>query len=410
MATNLRMQISNGKGLGKVILLEGLQHRATIHPMIHDNPILTAQGFYYLEDLDAVSSVRFESGEKVQTDHEYEYMIDNYLFSYALSNPASKLTSKINTYKFQVLDFNNSYAFYDNGRTAALSLDSNNDDAVISIEDPADPIVDFSDWCLIKNYSGEYFHDYLKRMGELLNKKLNVFVMPSDLHEGVMGKERIVRCDGKIIDAYQAEKLDLLGPRDISSADRNVTLKSSIGVTRDVEIPVEHYVCTTQYSRVMLSYYFSGAREINPLPAFVGFYNVLEHYFEDAPTILGVKAATERQQIEAVVRLVANASEVENEISLRDSDGRVFRDVATSTAVSIEGLKIVVDDDYLCDLARYLYEIRCAIVHSKKTRKGAITSYFEPYTAEIDNIKVAIPILRWLAQKMIVKDQLLNTV
>ncbi|MGR6738692.1 hypothetical protein [Pseudomonas chlororaphis] len=410
MATTLRMQISNGKGLCKVILFEGLQHRTTIHPMIHKNPILTVQGFYYLEDLDAVSSVQFESREKVQTDHEYEYMIDNYLFSYALSNPSSKLTSKINTYKFQATDFDDNYTFYDNGRTAALSLDLANDDTVLSIEDPIDPTVDFSDWCLIKNYSEEYFHDYLKSMGALLNKKLEVFVMPSDHHNGVMGKERIVRCDGEIIDAYQAERLDLLGPRDIKSSDESVTLRSSIGVTRDIEIPVEHYVCTTQYSRVMLSYYFSGAREFNPLPAFVGFYNVLEHYFEEAPIILGVKAVTERQQIEAVVRLVVSASEVKGEISLHDSDGRIFSEVATSTVASIKGLKILVDDDYLCDLARYLYEIRCAIVHSKKTRRGAVTSYFEPYTAEADNIKVAIPILRWLAQKMILKDQLLNSV
>ena len=60
-------------------------------------------------------------------------------------------------------------------------------------------------------------------------------------------------------------------------------------------------------------------------------------------------------------------------------------------------------------LARWLYEIRCAVVHSKKTRKGQLTPTFEPYTAESQALRRVAPVIRWLAVKCVEKDSDLNS-
>jgi hypothetical protein len=60
------------------------------------------------------------------------------------------------------------------------------------------------------------------------------------------------------------------------------------------------------------------------------------------------------------------------------------------------------------ELARWLYEIRCAVVHSK-TRRGSPASGFEPYTAASKSVSSAIQIVRWLAVLCIEKDYDLTT-
>ena len=56
------------------------------------------------------------------------------------------------------------------------------------------------------------------------------------------------------------------------------------------------------------------------------------------------------------------------------------------------------------EFARWLYDIRCAVVHSKKTRRGAPVSSFEPYTAASKSVSLGIQIVRWLAILCIEKD------
>lgn len=57
-------------------------------------PILTAQPFYFLERLESVVKVRFESNQIVPAERTIEYIIDNYLFEYSKNHPEDKITNK----------------------------------------------------------------------------------------------------------------------------------------------------------------------------------------------------------------------------------------------------------------------------------------------------------------------------
>ena len=56
------------------------------------------------------------------------------------------------------------------------------------------------------------------------------------------------------------------------------------------------------------------------------------------------------------------------------------------------------------EFARWLYDIRCAVVRSKKTRRGATVSGFEPYTTASKSVSLGLEIVRWLAILCIEKD------
>lgn len=63
------------------------------------------------------------------------------------------------------------------------------------------------------------------------------------------------------------------------------------------------------------------------------------------------------------------------------------------------------------NISDWLYKIRCAVVHSKKSRRGQTEAIFEPYSDEADNIQAALSVIKWLSQKCILKDnELTNSV
>jgi hypothetical protein len=78
--------------------------------------------------------------------------------------------------------------------------------------------------------------------------------------------------------------------------------------------------------------------------------------------------------------------------------------LATSSGVNIAGLDFSASS-IRDELARWLYAIRCAIIHSKKTRKGLATATFQPYSAEARGLAKAIPLVRWLSIRCVEKDQ-----
>ena len=79
-----------------------------------------------------------------------------------------------------------------------------------------------------------------------------------------------------------------------------IILKAQYENGIDVYLPVETVHLDKLYNPILLSYYFSGLKEVNPLLSFIGFYNVLEYYFEEAPLLIGKKAKFERDQMECV--------------------------------------------------------------------------------------------------------------
>lgn len=413
MALNIKIQLSNSEGLMEIILFEGLSHSVVIHPTIHGEPLLTAQAFYYLEQLESVAEIRFESGVKSPSETEMEYLIDNYLFEYSKINAQSKVSTKLTGGKYWAQDMNDMYAFYDQKNTEALVLDALNDDSIKSIKsfDPSDT-VDFNDWCIVKNYSGEIFGAYLKSLSSLINKKVVAFIEPTECRDGYIGKLRILKCDFGLVDYYQAQSIDNISIRDIKPDATSVNIKSTSSTAAIESIPIRRVCLKNRYNPTLLSYYFSGLKEHNPLLAFVGFYNVLEFYFEEAPRLLGKSAKTESEQLKCVIEFLTTSESVNLFITDLDQPLReqINKNIETSSEIEILKLSLTGTTPHTNELGRWLYEIRCAIVHSKKTRKGNPTAIFEPYSAQANNILPAIPIAKWLAILCIEKDFALSSV
>lgn len=402
----ISFQLSNSTGLGKIIRIDGLGYELIIHPTIHGEPILTSQAFYYLNNLDSIAKLNINNEMEPLSSKQIEYLIDNYLFEYSTINLNSKLTTKVTDFVYWKNNVHSLYQDYDSMNTGALIVDKYNDSAVQDIQ-PIDDNTCLSDWCIPKNYTDTIINNYVKAMQEVLDKKVFLRMLPNEYKNGYIGEKRILECDEGLLDLYQAEKLDSI--RNINSEDTHVLIKSSFNNEYDVRLPIEDIVCDKLYNPLLLSYYFSGINDKNPLNNYVGYYNVLEYYFEEAPAILDVSARTEKEQLEAVIKLLVTNTEINNFI--KDKSESIIsimqNDIGTSSSIVIQGLNLT-ESDLTNSLAKWLYDIRCAIVHSKKTRKGLTTAIFEPYSEESTNIKISLPIIRWLSILCIKKDYALG--
>jgi len=406
MALTIKFQLSNSTGLKKIIHMSGLGYNLIIHPTIHGEPILTSQAFYYLNNLESIAKLTISNGMNPLTGNQIEYLIDNYLFEYSTINLDSKLTTKVTDLVYWQDNVHSLYHNYDKMNTGALIVDKANDDAVVDIQ-PIDDNTCLSDWCIPKNYTDKIINNYVKSMQELLDKKIMLTMMPNQYKDGYIGKKRIFECSEGLLDLYQAEKLDNI--RRINPEDNNFLLKSSFDDEYDVYLSIENIICNKLYNPLLLSYYFSGLNDKNPLNNYVGYYNVLEYYFEEAPSLLGISARFEREQLESVIKLLVSQADInlfiqtqsESQISI------IQNNIPTSSSIDIQGLDLT-ESNLLNNLSKWLYDIRCAIVHSKKTRRGQETAIFEPYSEEATHIKIALPIIRWLSILCIKKDYTLG--
>ena len=119
-------QLSNGKGLERILYFSGLGYNLSVHPALYGDPILTSQAFYYLKDLDAVASLKIEYPNQQLNENQIEYLIDNYLFEYSTISIDSKLTSKVMDYSFWRNNVHQIYHNYDNQNTGALIVSEKN--------------------------------------------------------------------------------------------------------------------------------------------------------------------------------------------------------------------------------------------------------------------------------------------
>lgn len=151
MALNLQIQLSMGKGLSKAIVFHGLEFSVVVHPTIHGDPILTSQGFYYLEQMESVAEIRFESGDSHLSENQIEYLVDNYLFKYSVIHADSQLNTKVTDFKYSRRNSSDIYPLYDQFNTQALLLDELNDTSILSIKSlEGEPEYYFYDYCLVK--------------------------------------------------------------------------------------------------------------------------------------------------------------------------------------------------------------------------------------------------------------------
>ena len=413
MALNIRSQLFNSEGLLEIIVCEGLSHPIVIHPTIHGEPLLTMQLFYYLEQLESVADIRFEDGRAELSDMEIEFLVDNYLFEYSKINNGSKLCTKGTDFKYWLYDPSDMYAMYDQRNTRALVLDEGNDESILTIEPlEGDKAVSFNDWCLVKNYSDSIFEKCLHDLCDLVDKKVKIEVLPTEERDGYFGKTRLLECNYGLIDYFQAGIIDSIRIRDIQSDMTSVPIKGGLYKSPLDSIPITRINLKKYCNPTLLSYYFSGLKEHNALLSFVGFYNVLEYYFEEAPLQLGEIAKIEREQILCVIKMITTNDELQKLIETLAIEVRsqLHQDIPTSSGIVITAFIPTTKDENITELARWLYDIRCAIVHSKKTRKGQLTAAFEPYSTCVENIKHAVPIAKLLAILCIEKDYQLSGV
>lgn len=410
MALNLTLQLANSEGLMKVILFTGLSHSVLVHPIVHGEPVLTAQPFYYLEELESVARLRFENHEDSLPDEEVEYLIDNYLFEYSKTNPNSTMTFKVSQGKFWQDDPTELYLRVDQKHTQSLAIDAANDSHVSFVRavDQGDT-VDLSDWDIGRNYADQCLQPYIQKLTALLDKKISTCISPSEWRDGYIGKLRILKAGYGLISHSQALALSDLSFRSIPALATDVPLGKPAFPDALDRIPVERIVTTKQHTPILLSYYFSGLKELNPLKGFVGFYNVLEYYFEEAPQLLHRSANNESKQLGCVVDWLTTETQAKEFIDQLEPNAQraIFADLPTSSGIAILGLNITAG--FRADLARWLYEIRCAVVHSKKTRHGCPTPTYEPYSSASQGLRNVLPVIRWLAILCIEKDHTLRT-
>lgn len=412
MATTFHYQLANSMGLNRVIFFKGLDFPIVICPTIHGEPLLTTQAFYYLDQLKSVIKVRFdkksdfpEHKSEQELERKLEYIFDNYLFLYSKKYPNEKLSSKITEYKFW-RDVGHTFLGYDMNNTHVLALDAANDDTIVDIKDDKHPDKKYwYDWCLVSNYTNEIFEKYVASMKEVIGKK--VYVETNNHDELGTGKFILPLLESRtrLLDYYQANMFEVIDADHIDTSRQKISVSRGVKSDSNFEIPLEVFRASKRYDADLLSYYFAGVREHLPISKFRCFYNVLEYFFEEAPRNLGETARNERKQISCVVRWVSDTGSLQNFIRGLDQEfiNRIEKDLVSVNGVKIGAIRSG-SPDFDEQVARWLYEIRCACVHSKKTRNGEVSMRFVPYSQDENIVELSISIIQYLAILCIEKD------
>jgi len=409
MAHHALLQLSGSKGIGRFVLFKGLKYTVLVKPTVYGNPVLSVQGIYFLEQMECAAHVRDEDD---LSQSELEYILDNYLFEFAKQHPETRMTFRAAEGIFwQEGDLSSMYNSADQMLTETLALDQLNDASVLQIDalDPADNI-DLDHWDIGANYAKAVLAEYVENISKLLQKKVLVKVMPSEERDGYFGKLRVVRPQAPYIDVFQATALEDVDPSSLG-ATHNDDVPTSFRLSDtatygcETELAVEKITATKTCAPILLSHFFSGVKETNPLKAYLAYYNVLEYYFEEAPALLSKNARTELEQLKCVMELLTTEAGVAAKLTSIDPDIRfaIASPLLPSVGPAILGVDLA-QPSLRGEFARRLYEIRCAVVHSKKTRRGSPASGLEPYTAAAKSVSVGIEIVRWLAILCIEKD------
>ena len=412
MAISYSYPLTNSKGLNRVVYFVGLEFTKVICPTNHWEPLLTTQAFYYLDQLESVVKIRFQNRDGLpqhnsdnELERKFEYVIDNYLFEFSKKYPNKRLSSKITEYKFWRND-GHTYLGYDMNDTLALALDTLNDGSIVDVKDDEHPNKEhWYDWCLISNYTNEFIEEYISSMKSVIAKRVEVETKDHD----ELGTGRfslpLLRCRPGLLDYHQASMLEVIDGDHIDTKKQSIKVSRGFMSENDFELPLEVFFAQKKYDADLLSYYFAAVREHLPISRFRCFYNVLEYFFDAAPISLGEKAKSEREQLSCVVRWVSNSDIVREFIK---SFGQGFVDMLERDLVSSNGVKIgaikIASSDLAEQVSSWLYEIRCACVHSKKTRKGKTSLRLVPYSRDEELVELSIPLIQYLAISCIEKD------
>lgn len=409
MGINYDFQLTNSMGLGKIVFFSGLQFPMVISPSLIGEPLLTAQAFYFLERLECVARVKFESSDDMPTAEseeelmqKIEYVMDNYLFAYSRMHPESKITSKPNEFIFWHDDPLYHYFEYDWRMTQCLVLDGANDESIeLCRDDEHDATESWEDWLLFNCYFLPIHEEYRKRLEDAMKHTVTVRTQEHTSLETGDYHLPIIKMRSKPLSLEQVRMFEVVYPGNKTDSSYH-RVNRGIPTPDDLEIPKEELIVTSYHDSHLLSYYFCALRDHDPISQFKNLYNVLEYFFDDAPTILGVTANRESEQLDAVVRCAISAFDLKSEIMALGSRylNKVCSPRLTSSDETIRSLDISAPDIIKAYSSR-LYEIRNACLHSKKTRRGRKEARIVPATEDESIVADELTLLMWLASQCI---------
>ena len=404
MARTVIQHVEGSTSLGRVVRFTGLSHDMLLHPIVMGEPVLTAQAFYYLDDLDVVTKIRFEKPHDEMSDDEIEYLVDNYLFEYSLIHDDQNWCSKTDRLQFWLDDPSEFYVDVDNRNTQSLVLDGAADPDVQYVAPATTTVLDLSDWDIGRNCVKDRLSSYTNELSALMEAKVSTFILPNENRSGYRGNLRVIKPGGGLLDFRQALDLQHLSVRSIKPQSTAVPLGPSCSERCQLEMSVEHVSAQRRYVPVLLSHYFSGLKEVNAMKAFLGFYNVLEYFFGEVPVQPTPGRVSELRQLTDLMQHLFNDHSLRALLS-RSAEADLDRlaiDMPTSSGISIKGLDL--RGEPCIEVARYLYDLRCAVVHSKKTRNGRPTASFEPYSTASTSLQCVVPMIRRIAAASMIAE------
>jgi hypothetical protein len=298
------------------------------------------------------------------------------------------------------------YFKYDWQMTECLVLDTLNDPSIIECSDPTHIDKEsFYDWCFFKQYFQDAHHHYI----EELKKAMTILATVETKEHSSLGNGQftlpIIRTASQPLTLEQVEMFEVLSPNEIKKDQSSVLVSRGIPSSHNFLMPMESIEAQIHYNAELLAYYFSGLRDYSPVSQFKNFYNVLEYFFEEAPSQLGIAAGFEYEQIEAVLKWAVLPNELISRLNAlpKATLSNITKPQTTSSGEEIPALNLLVVD-LLKEYANRIYKFRNACVHSKKTRKGARTARIVPSTENETILSNELPILQWLSIKCIERE------
>ena len=441
--------LTNSKGLKKILQFDGLGLRITILPSVETlgEPLLTKQAFYFLGDIEAVGKTRLKTDsilyecldEEFQRDAIIEYILDNYLFNYSISNDESKLTSKVKRYRFLSTEYRDRYVLGDKANTKYLAVDTLNDRSILLCKDTVDPEMSFeSDWRLFNNYFMSIHSKYVAEIESILDRKITL----KTKSDSVIEEETlpVVKFLSKPYKHEELEQMSHIGY--VDKSDRHLKggfYEYSSSSSANSKIPMEHMFAKDFHNKYLLDVYFAGLREHSPTVQFKHFYNVLEYLFEDvtvfeckkhlpeevAESITDLsdwknwknklshnfpyaknKIMAEETQLKIVVNLFIDKVEFTKKI--RDFDRNIrdhfLKPILINKKITIHPLDLN-DNNILDKYSERIYFTRNSIMHTKRTRYGKAAFTILPFSESELFLQREIPLLQFVAQKVIQKEK-----
>lgn len=434
--------LTNSEGLGKVLQFDGLGLKITVLPTIETlgEPTLTKQAVYFLEDVEAAAKVRLEEDlvlckwlKEHQRDAVIVYILDNYLFMYSVLNDESKITSKVAKGKFLDTKIKDRFILGDKGNVEYLAVDTLNDESILSCKDQADPKFSFEgDWRLFNNYFMEIYDRYLEEIENVSQRKV---VLKTRQSEEVLPILRFLKKPYKYAELVQISNyIDYVDPTDKD-------LKNGIYESPfpNFSIPMQHVFAEDFYNKYLLDMYFAGLRERSPTVQFKQFYNIIEYVFEDATveecrkhlpediakSVVDLsdwenwrssldkgfrynknKLKAEETQLRIAINMFVEKKEFTEKIMSFDSEKRkhFLKPASLTKEVKIPPLNL--SDNRLLDrYSNRVYLIRNCVIHTKRTTHGKRVPAILPFSEEEIFLEKEIPLLKFVAQKVIQREK-----